>query len=91
MSYGLLSLILSHAGLDRAAVDDVDRRLRAAGYSGVFLDHHPETGIRTCRYWEAERYSALRRADAVLFVGTAARVASRWRFAELAPARALGR
>ena len=60
------------------------------GYGAVFLDFDPERGIPPGRDWERELYAKLRTADAVLFLGSPAAVASQWCFAELALARSIG-
>ncbi|HEY6685852.1 MAG TPA: toll/interleukin-1 receptor domain-containing protein, partial [Propionibacteriaceae bacterium] len=48
-------------------------------------------GIPAGRAWESELYAQLRKADAVVFLASAASVASQWCFAELSLARSLGK
>lgn len=87
----MASLFLSHSGQDRSVVDEVRGRLAAEGFDAVFLDYDPDQGIPAGRSWETELYSALRRADAVLFLATDSSVTSRWCFAEIALARSTGK
>jgi WD40 repeat protein len=87
----MASLFLSHSSEDRSVVDEVRRRLAEEGFDAVFLDYDPDQGIPAGRNWEAELYSALRRADAVLFVATEPSVNSKWCFAEIALARSTGK
>jgi WD40 repeat protein len=87
----MASLFVSHAGCDRGFVELVCTRLRAAGFAALFVDFDPEDGIPAGRHWERELYVQLRRTDAVIFLASAASVASRWCFAELSLARSLGR
>jgi WD40 repeat protein len=84
-------LFLSHSGRDRDATEWVRQRLHAAGFTTVFVDFDPEHGILPGRDWEQELYSQLRRCDAVVFLASAASIASRWCFAEVTLARSLGR
>jgi hypothetical protein len=61
------------------------------GYGSLFVDADAERGIAAGARWEAELYRQLRRADAVLFIGTEHSIESPWCFAELAMARSLGK
>ena len=85
----MTSLFLSYSSADRPTARDVGARLRAAGIAAVFLDVDPEQGIAAGQRWEQELYRALRRCDAVVYLGSAAGNASQWCFAELALARSL--
>src|SRR4051794_8577994 len=85
------SLFVSHSSRDVARSRQVADRLKAAGYESVFLDFDPGDGIPPGRDWERELYAQLRRADAVVFLCSASSVESRWCFAELALARAMGK
>src|SRR3954463_15102064 len=87
----MASIFVSHSSQDRAATEQVAARLRAAGFAALFVDFDPEQGIPTGRNWERELYAQLRRTDAVIFLASAASVASRWCFAEVSLARSLGR
>jgi hypothetical protein len=83
------SLFISHSSSDRDAAQRLAERLRAEGFAALFLDFDPEQGIPAGRNWERELYAQLRKADAVIFLASAASVASRWCFAEVSLARSL--
>ncbi len=87
----MTSLFVSHSGRDRAATEQVRNWLRAEGYAALFVDFDPEAGIHAGRDWERELYVQLRRSDGVIFLASAASTRSRWCFAEVSLARALGR
>jgi WD40 repeat protein len=84
------SLFLSYGRVDVDLARRVAARLRALGYSAVFLDVDVDAGIVPGSGWERELYAALRRADAVVYLMSHTSVASRWCFAELVLARSLG-
>jgi hypothetical protein len=83
------SLFISYSSSDRDAAQRLGERLRAEGYAALFLDFDPDQGIPAGRNWERELYSHLRKTDAVIFLASAASVASRWCFLELGLARSL--
>src|SRR5918997_5957962 len=87
----MATLFVSHSSEDRAYVERLRDVLITQGFSFLFLSFDPERGIAPGGKWEAELYAQLRRADAVLFVGSPASLASQWCFAELAMARSLGK
>ena len=87
----MASVFLSHSSRDEAVTERVAGRLRDAGFAALFVDFDPQQGIAAGRNWERELYTQLRRADAVVFLASAASVDSRWCFAELSLARSLGR
>jgi hypothetical protein len=87
----MASLFVSHSSHDRADVEAMCAWLRAAGFVTLFVAFDPEQGIRAGRSWEREVYVQLRSTDAVIFMASAASVASQWCFAELSLARSLGR
>src|SRR5918994_4333456 len=87
----MASLFISHSSSDRDAAQRLGERLRAEGFAALFLDFDPEQGIPAGRNWERELYAQLRKSDAVIFLASAASVASRWCFAELSLARSLGK
>ncbi|GAA2333715.1 TIR domain-containing protein [Streptomyces kunmingensis] len=84
------TLFISHSSQDRVVALRVAARLAEAGYQGIFLDIDPEAGIPAGRSWERELHAQLRRADAVIYLASAASAASHWCFAELSHARAHG-
>ena len=87
----MAAVFISHSSQDQAATERVAGRLRAAGFAALFVDFDPEQSIPAGRNWERELYAQLRLSDAVIFLASAASVASRWCFAELSQARSLGR
>ena len=87
----MATFFISHSTEDKAAAVAVQEKLSAAGFGALFLDSDPRDGIPAGSRWERQLYSELRRADGVIFLGTPASVGSRWCFAELALARAVGK
>jgi energy-coupling factor transporter ATP-binding protein EcfA2 len=85
------SLFISHSSSDRDAAQRLEERLRAEGFDALFIDFDPDQGILAGRNWERELYAQLRKTDAVIFLASAASVASRWCFAEVSLARSLGK
>jgi WD40 repeat protein len=83
-------IFISHSSKDRLLAERLSQRMRDQGYHAVFLDFDDDAGIPAGRAWEGELYAALRRSDGLVFLATAASVASRWCFAEVALARSLG-
>jgi hypothetical protein len=88
---GAGTTFISHSSSDRDATDLLVELLRAKGFDALFLDFDPEQGIPAGRNWERELYAQLRRTDAVIFLASAASVASKWCFAEVSLARSLGK
>ncbi len=87
----MASLFISHSSTDRDAAQRLVERLRAEGFAALFLDFDPEQGIPAGRNWERELYAQLRKTDAVIFLASAASVASRWCVVEVSLARSLGK
>jgi hypothetical protein len=87
----MASLFVSHSSHDRSAAEWLGARLRAAGFAALFVDFDPEQGIPAGRNWERELYAQLRRTEAVIFLASAASVASQWCLLEVGLARSLGR
>jgi hypothetical protein len=50
----LSSLFISHSSRDHAIAMEVSRRLRAEGYTDLFLDFDPDQGIPAGRNGEQE-------------------------------------
>jgi hypothetical protein len=84
-------LFVSHSSRDRAAAASVVERLGDEGFVALFLDFDPAQGIPAGRNWERELYVQLRKTEAVIFLASAASIASRWCFAEVSLARSLGK
>ena len=87
----MAALFVSHSSSDLAATKRVVERLAAEGFAALFLDFDPVHGLPAGRAWESELYAQLRKADGVVFLGSAASVASQWCFAEISLARSLGK
>src|SRR4051794_218050 len=87
----MASVFVSHSSQDRAATEWVRDQLTAAGFAALFVDFDPEQGIPAGRSWERELYAQLRKTDAVIFLASAASVASSWCLLEVGLARSLGR
>src|SRR5262245_8599105 len=66
-------------------------RLKQQAHRSVFLDFDPEHGIPAGRNWEKELYTQLRGCRAVIVLCSEHSMESRWCFAEIAYARALGK
>jgi WD40 repeat protein/energy-coupling factor transporter ATP-binding protein EcfA2 len=84
-------LFISHSSFDRAAALEVKERLAAAGFAALFLDFDPAYGIPAGRDWQPELYAQLRKADGVIFLASAASVASQWCITEVGLAQSLGK
>jgi hypothetical protein len=64
------SLFVSYSSRDSVEVARLCDWLTAQGFVSLFLDFDPERGVPAGAKWEAELYSQMRRAEAVLFVAT---------------------
>src|SRR5215207_8443688 len=87
----MTSLFVSHSSGDRVAAERVAERLQVEGFAALFLDFDPAYGIPAGRDWERELYAQLRKTDGVVFLASAASVASQWCFTEVSLARSLGK
>jgi WD40 repeat protein len=85
------SVFVSHSSADRQAAQRVAERLRSEGCATYFLDFDPDQGIKAARRWEDELYQQLRASRALLLLWSEGAAASRWVFAEVAIAKALGK
>jgi hypothetical protein len=87
-----MSLIfLSHSSKDNGIAGRVKACLEQLGHRSVFLDFDPEKGIPAGRDWEKELYAQLRECRAVIVLCSHISMASRWCFAEIIHAKALGK
>jgi WD40 repeat protein/energy-coupling factor transporter ATP-binding protein EcfA2 len=84
-------LFISHSSVDGAAALEVKERLSAAGFAAWFLDFDPAYGIPAGRDWQRELYAQLRKSDSVIFLASAASVASQWCITEVGLAQSLGK
>jgi hypothetical protein len=87
----MASLFISHSSSDLDATKRVVERLAVEGFAALFLDFDPTNGIPAGRAWESELYRQLQKTDGVIFLASAASVASHWCFAEISLARSMGR
>jgi hypothetical protein len=87
----MASIFLSHSSQDNEVAGELSRRLREDGYDSLFLDFDPDSGIKAGRDWERELYRNLKLARAVIVLCSASSMASRWCFAEITQAKALGK
>lgn len=84
------SIFLSHSSHDKTVAQQVKARLTQWGYH-VFLDFHETDGIPAGRDWKKELYANLRQCRAVIILCSHASLSSRWCFAEITHADALGK
>jgi tetratricopeptide (TPR) repeat protein len=85
------AIFISHSSLDQKAADDIKAVLAGLGFDRVFLDFDKITGIGAGENWEKRLYEELARCHAVVLILTPNWLASKWCFAELQQARALGK
>ncbi|HEX2078483.1 MAG TPA: toll/interleukin-1 receptor domain-containing protein, partial [Longimicrobium sp.] len=85
------SIFISHSSHDNPTAERLKARLAERGYHSVFLDFDPEKGIPAGRDWEKELYARLRGCRAVIVLCSGHSMASRWCFAEITHAKALGK
>lgn len=85
------SLFISHSSRDADDASELRDRLLQWGYESIFLDFDPERGIPAGRDWERELYRRLKACRALVALCSAESVASRWCFAEITQAKALGK
>ncbi|MHB8267263.1 nSTAND1 domain-containing NTPase [Bradyrhizobium sp.] len=85
------AIFISHSSLDQKAADDIKAVLAGLGFDRVFLDFDKVTGIGAGEHWEKRLYEELARCHAVVLILTPNWLASKWCFAELQQARALGK
>src|SRR5689334_4803224 len=85
------AIFISHSSVDKKVSDDVKSELAHLGFERVFLDFDKTTGLGVGDNWEKRLYEELMRCHAVVLVLTPAWLASKWCFAELTQARALGK
>jgi WD40 repeat protein len=87
----MASLFISHSSSDQAAAEQIVERLAAEGFAALFLDFDPAYGIPAGRDWKRELFAELRKADGVIFMASAASVASQWCITEVGLAQSLGK
>jgi WD40 repeat protein len=85
------AIFISHSSKDRQVSGDIKAALTRLGFEQAFLDFDKETGLDIGENWEKRLYEELTRCHAVVLALTPAWLASKWCFAELTQARALGK
>src|ERR1700733_3499742 len=85
------AIFISHSSLDQKAADDIKAVLAGLGFDRVFLDFDKVTGVGAGENWEKRLHEEIARCHAVVLILTPNWLASKWCFAELQQARALGK
>ncbi|HXS16786.1 MAG TPA: TIR domain-containing protein, partial [Polyangiaceae bacterium] len=84
-------IFISYSRRDSAQALDLQQRLHREGFRSVFLDTDPEQGIAAGDEWERRLYAKLRSCRALIALSSAAFAESKWCFAEVTHAKALGK
>jgi hypothetical protein len=87
----MAAIFISHSSQDRKVAAEMMGALERLGFERVFLDFDKTTGLGIGDNWEKRLYEELTRCHAVVLMLTPAWLASKWCFAELTQARALGK
>jgi len=87
----MASVFISHSAADKEAALRLRALLAKNEFQSLFLDSEPADGIIAGSIWERELYMKLRACRALIALSSENYVASRWCFAEVAQARALGK
>ncbi len=87
----MASLFFSHSNNDKAAAKRLGKKLEAKGFESLFISSDPEHRIFPGENWKNELYRQLKICDAVVFLMTKESCESKWCFAELAMAQAIGK
>ncbi len=85
------AIFISHSSKDAKAASLIKDWLEQQGHQSIFLDFDPQKGIPTGRNWEREIYRRLKTCRAVIALMSENSMDSKWCFAELAHARAMGK
>jgi WD40 repeat protein len=94
LDHDIISMIfISHSSKDKAAALNIQQRLLGYGYdaSQLFLDSDAKTGIPAGSKWEQVLYAHLKDCRALIVLCSANWQESRWCFAELVFAKAMGK
>src|SRR3954471_4324949 len=83
-------IFLSHSSKDGPQAERLLAWLRGQGFTETFLDIDKHAGLMPGDDWERRLYREIAGAEAEILILTANWFASKWCFAELIQARALG-
>lgn len=84
-------IFISHNSADNAVSEEIFVRLKDQGHRSLYLDFDPEQGIPAGRDWEQDLYRELRACQALLVLCSEHSMNSKWCFAEITHAKALGK
>ena len=84
-------IFISHSSADTAEARRIHDLLANDSFEALFLDAHPDDGIKTGDNWEARLYSEISRSSAMLLLLSKAWFESRWCLVEFALARTQGK
>ncbi|MFN0085057.1 MAG: TIR domain-containing protein [Blastocatellia bacterium] len=87
----MTTVFISHSAADRKVAERVAKRLESGGCRTYFLDVDPDQGITGGQDWEEALYQNLRACRTLLVLWSSSAANSRWVFAEVAVAKALGK
>ena len=85
------AIFVSHSSEDRLLSAEMMAVLEQLGIERVFLDFDKMSGIGVGESWEKRLYHEIMRCHAVILILTPAWLRSKWCFAEMTQARALGK
>jgi formylglycine-generating enzyme required for sulfatase activity len=85
------AVFISYSAVDHQLAGEIKSRLTVLGFDQVFFDFDKNSGISAGEAWEKRLYEEISSCHAMLLVITPNWLASKWCFAELAQARALGK
>jgi hypothetical protein len=85
------AIFISHSSRDNKVADDIKAWLARLRFERVFLDFDKDTGLDAGDDWAKRLYAELSRCHAVIVALTPNWLASKWCFAELTQASALGK
>ena len=85
------AIFISHSSRDQQVADDIKSALMKLGFERVFLDFDKDSGIGAGEDWAKRLYEELSRCHAIILMLTPNWLDSKWCFAELTAAHALGK
>jgi hypothetical protein len=87
----MAAIFISHSSKDEPVAAELQRLLQQQGHRSIFLDFDPANGIPAGRDWERELYTQLRACQALIVLCSEHTMGSKWCFAEITHARAMGK